>query len=282
MQQRGRCFSASIEIPTPRDGRAMRRFSSSPMLPYLRSSLSTLLQRGDTPAESGGKPAETVEGPGDETEPAPCADDKVIDDYEDGSSAADVTSPVEETEARSPKSVPMSSWAARRVRRILTPAGLGARFGAKGTTAPAVADAQTQTLPDDSIEHTQCRRCRRLYRRQRPRDGDLLPLEKTPWPPPPPPSSLAECPLKPGGGHLWGRLAEAATILVTELLQYPWGADALLLVSIVLLASLLVTLYYVVAVVLPIVVLAVLLAMLNSALFESSRFSHILQRLRLT
>uniref|UniRef100_G3MSL9 Uncharacterized protein n=1 Tax=Amblyomma maculatum TaxID=34609 RepID=G3MSL9_AMBMU len=144
---------------------------------------------------------------------------------------------------------------------------------------PRGLQSRTQTLPDDTIEDTQCRRCRRVYRRQRPRDSDLLPLDKTPWPPPV--SSIVECPLKPGSGHFSGRIAEAATILVAELLQYPWGADALLLVSIVLLASLLVILYYVVAVVLPIVVLAVLLAMVNSALFESSRFSRILKRLRL-
>uniref|UniRef100_A0A1E1XE98 Putative conserved protein with signal anchor n=1 Tax=Amblyomma aureolatum TaxID=187763 RepID=A0A1E1XE98_9ACAR len=267
----------------------MRRFSSSPMLPYFRSSFSTLLQR-DSPAESkaGPEPANTAEDPGSggsggATKPASCRDDTVVDDYEDGNLATDATSPVGETEARPSKPVPMSLWAAKRVRRILAPAGLGARFGAKGTTAscPAVADAQTQTLPDDGIEDTQCRRCRRVYRRQRPRDGDLLPLDKTPWPPPPP-STVMECPVKPGGGHYSGRVAEAVAILVAELLQYPWGADALLLVSIVLLASLMVILYYVVAVVLPIVVLAVLLAMLNSALFESSRFSHILQRLRLT
>lgn len=253
------------------------------MLPYLRNSFSSLLQR-DSPAESRDAPTKTAEDAGGgATEPASCRGDKVVDDYERGNPAADAASPIGETTAQSSKPVPMSSWAAKRVRRILVPAGLSARFGAKGTTAsgPTVADAQTQTLPDDSIEDTRCRRCRRAYRRQRPRDGDLLPPDKTPWPPPPS-SGLVECPVKPGSGRLSGRIVEAVTILVAELLQYPWGADALLLVSIVLLASLLVILYYVVAVVLPIVVLAVLLAMLNSALFESSRFSHILQRLRLT
>lgn len=77
-------------------------------------------------------------------------------------------------------------------------------------------------------------------------------------------------------------MLEPALVVASEILQYPWGADALLLVGIVLLASLLVIFYYVVAVVLPIMVLAVILAMVNSALFESSRFLRILQRLGLT
>ncbi|KAH8035312.1 hypothetical protein HPB51_004553 [Rhipicephalus microplus] len=78
------------------------------------------------------------------------------------------------------------------------------------------------------------------------------------------------------------RALESALVVASEILQYPWGADALILVGIVLLASFLVVLYYAVAVVLPIMVLAVILAMINSALFENSRFLHVLRRLGLT
>lgn len=196
--------------------------------------------------------------------------------------------------------VPGASWAAKRVRRLLVvQSAFGARFGAaKAPSAPAFSDAQTQTLPDDSTEEVHCRRCRGVYRRQRVRADEISPRDAKPRPCTPSVAVAAthkpcgggaagaadpgDCPEKPASAHWCTRVVEPALVLASEILQYPWGADALFLVGIVLLASLLVILYYVVAVVLPIMVLAVLLAMVNSALFEGSRFVHILQRLGLT
>lgn len=193
--------------------------------------------------------------------------------------------------ASPPLQVSGTSWAAKRVRRLLAVQNaFGARFGAtRAPSAPVFSDAQTQTPPDDRTEEVHCRRCRGVYRRQRARDDKPTSLDAKPC------SSLAVTqthktdgatsdpgtyPEKPAP---WGsRVLEPALVVASEILQYPWGADALLLVGIVLLASLLVILYYVVSVVLPIMVLAVILAMVNSALFESSRFLRVLQRLGLT
>lgn len=279
------------------------------MLPYLRNSVASLLQGAS--AEPFGedvkvepvKWAEAQQDPGTGVEQPPQTPlcDESADDYEDGelTDTASVTSETRETAARSSKTVPSASWAAKRVRRLLAVQNaFGARFGAaKAPSVPAFADAQTQTLPDDSTEEVHCRRCRGVYRRQRARNDELSPLEDAkPWPPTPSlaaaathktgggdaPADPGDCPEKPVTGHWCNRVVEPTLVLASELLQYPWGADALFLVGIVLLASLLVILYYVVAVVLPIMVLAVLLAMVNSALFESSRFVHILQRLGLT
>lgn len=199
--------------------------------------------------------------------------------------------PADEGEAstRFPRMAPMTSWAARRMKRMLVP-NLGARFGSRGSsstsaTSQSVSHVQTQTLPDEDLEETQCRRCRRLYRR-RPtiRDDQQYPFDQkamarhslvsT--------TSAYPCPVKPAANAGWSaRLVESLAAVVAEVLQYPWGADALLLVGIVLFASMLVILYYVVAVVLPIVVLAVALAMANHALFESSHFADVVRRLRL-
>lgn len=164
----------------------------------------------------------------------------------------------------------------------------GARFGSRGSfstsTSQNVSHAQTQTLPDDDVEDTQCRRCRRLYRRRPTIRDEPYPLDQKAVGR----SSLTSttsadpCPVKASASTGWSaRLAESFLAVVSEVLQYPWGGDALLLVGIVLLASLLVILYYVVAVVLPIMVLAVALAMANYALFESNRFAFVLRRLRL-
>lgn len=182
---------------------------------------------------------------------------------------------------------PMASWASRRVKRMLAP-NFGARFGSRGSASTStpqnVSHAQTQTLPDDDVEDTQCRRCRRLYRRRPTIRDEPYPFDQKPVAR----SSLASttstdpCPVKAAASTSWSaHLAESFLTVVAEVLQYPWGADALLLVGIVLLASLLVILYYVVAVVLPIMLLAVALAMANYALFESNRFAHVLRRLRL-
>ncbi|KAL1438003.1 hypothetical protein MTO96_048458 [Rhipicephalus appendiculatus] len=215
------------------------------------------------------------------------ADDCSVDG--DVTDSASVTSETAETEARPPKTVPGTSWAAKRVRRLLAvQSAFGARFGATRTpSAPTFSDAQTQTLPDASTEEVHCRRCRGVYRRQRARDDDL----SQPYAKPRPSVSVAAThktdgasadayPEKPAP---WtSRALEPALVVASEILQYPWGADALILVGIVLLASFLVVLYYAIAVVLPIMVLAVILAMINSALFENSRFLHVLQRLGLT
>ncbi|XP_050042005.1 uncharacterized protein [Dermacentor andersoni] len=281
------------------------------MLPYLRRSVTSLLHgvstepfgEDDIKAELE-KLAESQRDPGTGVEqptPTPLCDE-AADDYEDGelTDTASVASETGVTEARPSKTVPGASWAAKRVRRLLAvQSAFGARFGAaKAPSAPAFSDAQTQTLPDDSTEEVHCRRCRGVYRRQRARADEISPRDAKPWPCTP---SLAvaathkpcggggagaadpgDCPEKLATAHWCTRLVEPALVVASEILQYPWGADALFLVGIVLLASLLVILYYVVAVVLPIMVLAVLLAMVNSALFEGSRFVQILQRLGLT
>ncbi|KAL3191772.1 hypothetical protein MRX96_059508 [Rhipicephalus microplus] len=200
-----------------------------------------------------------------------------------------VTSETVETESRPPRTVPSASWAAKRVRRLLAvQSAFGARFGAtRAPSAPTFSDAQTQTLPDASTEEVHCRRCRGVYRRQRARDDDLSQPDPNPRP-----SVSAAATHKTDGTTAgaypekpvsWtSRALESALVVASEILQYPWGADALILVGIVLLASFLVVLYYAVAVVLPIMVLAVILAMINSALFENSRFLHVLRRLGLT
>lgn len=215
--------------------------------------------------------------------------DKAAEDSEDGPTSDAPAVPTEEGEAftRFPRMSPMASWASRRVRRMLVP-NFGARFGSRGSfstsTSQNVSHAQTQTLPGDDIEDTQCRRCRRLYRRRPTIRDEPYPLDQKAVGR----SSLTSttsadpCPVKASASTGWSaRLAESFLAVVSEVLQYPWGGDALLLVGIVLLASLLVILYYVVAVVLPIMVLAVALAMANYALFESNRFAFVLRRLRL-
>lgn len=217
--------------------------------------------------------------------------DKATDDSEDGPTSDAPAVPqvgAEEAPTRFPRMAPMTSWAARRVRRLLVP-NLGARFGAKGTssasTSQTVSHVQTQTLPDEDLEETQCRRCRRVYRRRPTIRDEPFPFDQKPWDRsslvPTSSTTTDQCPGKPAASSWSTRLVESLLAVVAEVLQYPWGADALLLVGIVLLASLLVILYYVVAVVLPIMVLAVALAMANYALFESSRFAYVVQRLRL-
>lgn len=79
-----------------------------------------------------------------------------------------------------------------------------------------------------------------------------------------------------------GRITESFFLMVSELLQYPWGADALFMAGLVLLASFFVILYYMIAVVLPIMLLAVLLAIINSVLLESNYCERLLKRLRFT
>lgn len=237
--------------------------------------------------------ASIAEAAGGDMEPPPLRrSDKATEDSEDRpTSDAPAASPVEGEEAptRFPRMAPMTSWAARRVKRLLVP-NLGARFGARGTsstsaTSQTVSHVQTQTLPDEDLDETQCRRCRRVYRRRPTIRDEPFPLDQKPWARsslvPTSSTTTDQCPVKPTASSWSTRLVESLLAVVTEVLQYPWGADALLLVGIVLLASLLVILYYVVAVVLPIMVLAVALAMANYALFESSRFAYVVHRLRL-
>ncbi|CAN8028411.1 unnamed protein product [Ixodes persulcatus] len=160
----------------------------------------------------------------------------------------------------------MSSWAARRVRRFLTPSPSVASLSvAVGT--------ETQTDHVDHIEHTECRRCRRRFKQRR-----LFRLRE----------NSADSQVKSFEEEQMGdkastssRLAYAFFLIIREVLQYPWGADALFMVALVLLASLLVILYYIVAVVLPILVLAVMLAILNSVLLESSYCGRLLRHLKL-
>ncbi|KAM7287544.1 uncharacterized protein ISCGN_031235 [Ixodes scapularis] len=160
----------------------------------------------------------------------------------------------------------MSSWAARRVRRLLTPSPSVASLSvAVGT--------ETQTDHVDHVEHTECRRCRRRFKQRR-----LFRLRESP----------ADSQVKSFEEEQMGakastssRLAYAFFSIIREVLQYPWGADALFMVALVLLASLLVILYYIVAVVLPILVLAVMLAILNSVLLESSYCGRLLRHLKL-
>uniref|UniRef100_A0A147BSA5 Uncharacterized protein n=1 Tax=Ixodes ricinus TaxID=34613 RepID=A0A147BSA5_IXORI len=159
----------------------------------------------------------------------------------------------------------MSSWAARRVRRLLT-------------SSPSVASlsvavgTETQTDHADHLEHTECRRCRRRFKQRR-----LFRLRESP----------ADSQVKSFDEQMGdkastsSRLAVAFFSVIREVLQYPWGADALFMVALVLLASLLVILYYIVAVVLPILVLAVMLAILNSVLLESSYCGRLLRHLKL-
>uniref|UniRef100_L7LY42 Transmembrane protein n=1 Tax=Rhipicephalus pulchellus TaxID=72859 RepID=L7LY42_RHIPC len=273
------------------------------MMPYLRSGVATFIRRvslepfgedveaDDQPANSTEEPWDPGTGVAPPPPTTPPCDEAADDCSVDGEAtdSASVTSETAETETRPPKTVPGTSWAAKRVRRLLAvQSAFGARFGATRTpSAPTFTDAQTQTLPDASTEEVHCRRCRGVYRRQRARDDDLSQPDAKPRPS----VSVAathktdgatagEYPEKPAS---WtSRALEPALVVASEILQYPWGADALILVGIVLLASFLVVLYYAVAVVLPIMVLAVILAMINSALFESSRFLHVLQRLGLT
>lgn len=160
----------------------------------------------------------------------------------------------------------MSSWAARRVRRFLTPSPSVASLSvAVGT--------ETQTDHVDHLEHTECRRCRRRFKQRR-----LFRLRE----------NSADSQVKSFEEEQMGdkastssRLAYAFFLIIREVLQYPWGADALFMVALVLLASLLVILYYIVAVVLPILVLAVMLAILNSVLLESSYCGRLLRHLKL-
>ncbi|CAN7939759.1 unnamed protein product [Ixodes hexagonus] len=160
----------------------------------------------------------------------------------------------------------MSSWAAKRVKRLLTPSSSIASLGvAVGT--------ETQTDPADELEHTECRRCRRRFKQRRqfrltgsPADSQVKSFEE---------SLDVKSPAT-------NRLVDAFFSTIKELLQYPWGADALFMVALVLLASLLVIVYYIVAVVLPILVLAVVLAILNSVLLEGSCCGRLLSHLKLT
>ncbi|XP_037287826.2 uncharacterized protein LOC119180793 isoform X1 [Rhipicephalus microplus] len=271
------------------------------MMPYLRGGVATLMRRtslrddvkadGDDPAtEEPWDPGTGVLAPPPTTTTTP-GDDAADDCSVDGevTDSVSVTSETVETEARPPKTVTSASWAAKRVRRLLAvQSAFGARFGATRTpSAPTFSDAQTQTLPDASTEEVHCRRCRGVYRRQRARDDDLSQPDPNPRP-----SVSAAATHKTDGTTAgaypekpvsWtSRALESVLVVASEILQYPWGADALILVGIVLLASFLVVLYYAVAVVLPIMVLAVILAMINSALFENSRFLHVLRRLGLT
>ncbi|KAH7935913.1 uncharacterized protein LOC119404471 isoform X5 [Rhipicephalus sanguineus] len=274
------------------------------MMPYLRSGVATLMRRvslepfaedvkvDDEPANSAEEPWDPGTGVAPPPPPTTPPCDEAAENCSVDGEATDsvsVASETTETETRPPRTVPSTSWAAKRVRRLLAvQSAFGARFGAtKAPSAPTFSDAQTQTLPDASTEEVHCRRCRGVYRRQRVRDDELSQLDAKPRP------SLAVAvahktdsagaggyPEKPAS---WtSRALEPALVVASEILQYPWGADALILVGIVLLASLLVVLYYAVAVVLPIMVLAVILAMINSALFENSRFLHVLRRLGLT
>ncbi|XP_064476531.1 uncharacterized protein LOC135390659 isoform X2 [Ornithodoros turicata] len=63
---------------------------------------------------------------------------------------------------------------------------------------------------------------------------------------------------------------EPIVATITEVLQYPWGTDALFMCALVLLAAVCVVAYYVIFVVIPIMALGVLLAIVNSAIFERS------------
>lgn len=152
------------------------------------------------------------------------------------------------------------------MRRFLTPSPSVASLSvAVGT--------ETQTDHVDHLEHTECRRCRRRFKQRR-----LFRLRE----------NSADSQVKSFEEEQMGdkastssRLAYAFFLIIREVLQYPWGADALFMVALVLLASLLVILYYIVAVVLPILVLAVMLAILNSVLLESSYCGRLLRHLKL-
>ncbi|XP_075731199.1 uncharacterized protein LOC119180793 isoform X2 [Rhipicephalus microplus] len=244
------------------------------MMPYLRGGVATLMRRtslrddvkadGDDPAtEEPWDPGTGVLAPPPTTTTTP-GDDAADDCSVDGevTDSVSVTSETVETEARPPKTVTSASWAAKRVRRLLAvQSAFGARFGATRTpSAPTFSDAQDDDLsqPDPN-----------------PRPSvSAAATHKTDG------TTAGAYPEKPVS---WtSRALESVLVVASEILQYPWGADALILVGIVLLASFLVVLYYAVAVVLPIMVLAVILAMINSALFENSRFLHVLRRLGLT
>lgn len=160
----------------------------------------------------------------------------------------------------------MSSWAARRVRRLLTPSPSTASLSIGVGT-----DSQTDLL--DELEHIECRRCRRRFKQRR-----QFPRTESPTD-----SRVTSFQGQPGvKDPKSSRLTDASFATVNEVLQYPWGPDALFMVALVLLASLLVILYYIVAVVLPILVLAIVLAILKSVLLESSYYAPLLYRLKLT
>lgn len=75
-------------------------------------------------------------------------------------------------------------------------------------------------------------------------------------------------------------LVEVLAATVSEVLQYPWGADALFMCSLVLLAALCVIAYYVISIVIPIMALAVVLAIINWMAFESSIATRVFRIIR--